>query len=197
MSIKSKVLAAAATLTLAGGLAVSVNGPAFAFIVAQETCVSSGAGSGTCMNDWNGTSGMVYGYHNNASNEVFSYETIGRCGGVALVTSTCPFTNHSMDNALLGAGIIQIEHISDSGSNLGCTADVDDDLIVTLGSCNSQATGSGGSFASVLVVARNGSLVDVGWTNDLGTWVQLNSNGGSAQMVYYGSSNPSIWNLGS
>ena len=197
MSIKSKVLAAAAALTLAGGLAVSVTGSAFAFTVAQETCVSSGDGSGTCMNDWNGTSNIVYGYHNNASNEVFNYENIGRCGGVDIVTATCPFTNHSMDNALLNAGIIQIQHFSDSGTNLGCTADVDDDQLVTLGSCNSQVTGSGGSFASVLVVARNGSLVDVGETNKLGNWVQLNSIGGSAQMSYYASSTPSIWNLGS
>jgi len=168
---------------------------AFAYNDSNETCATAGYGSGECMNNFSG-GGYVEGYPAGNSNEVFIAQGIDRCGGGEVVTSTCPFTNHSMDTALKGDPIFQIQAKNDSGVIQGCTADIYDNALVTLGSCNSLTTGTGGSFATVLVQAPNFSLVDVGWTNDEGSWYQLNSNGFENYMGYFNTGSPSVWTLG-
>jgi hypothetical protein len=184
----------AATLLVLGGV-IAAAGTAHAY-PAEDTCGTSGTGSGYCMNDWNGNSGHVYGYTAGATNENFQARPLYRCGGGTVVTSTCPFSDHSMDSALSGQPIIEIHHITDGLTDVGCVADPSMTGLATIGNCNYGTGGTGGSFASVFVVARNGSLVDVGWTNNHGAWVQINSNGDKAQMSYYDSGNPTIWSLG-
>jgi hypothetical protein len=167
---------------------------------AQQTffaiCTDGGLNNnGDCLNNWN-DDGNVYEYTAGASNEEFGWETIDRCGGGFTVTSTCPFTDTSMDVALEGAEIMQIAWISGEGTIGGCVSDPDKTGAAVLGTCNAISTGSGGSFASVFVLARNGSLVDLGWTNAEDTWVQAESNGSGSQISFYpGGSDATEWNI--
>jgi hypothetical protein len=187
--VRGKILALAASALLVAGIGAVNAAPAHA--AQQQICTVGGVNNnGDCMNNWFGN-GQVYAYLPNKSNEDFSSEPVDRCGGKAVVTSTCPFSNTSMDVALENAGIIQIVY----GNGAGCVADPSDSGYASVGTCNSQATGTGGSFASVWVDARNGSLVSVGWTNQEGAWWQLNSNGGSEPLTIFGSSNATEWNL--
>jgi hypothetical protein len=206
MSIKTKVLAVAGSLTLFTGIS---SAPLFASSSAyagslSETCEIGGQNNnGDCMNDWFGNTGRVYEYTAFKTNEDFEGEPVQRCGtGSAgyMVTSTCPFTDHSKDMALLGKPIYQIVHFDDGGTQEGCISDDsnwDGNAIINVNCNQTTYPGTGGGNGSLFVAAGNSSLVDVGWTNrDGGPWVQLESNGGSHQDQFYNSSNPTEWQLG-
>lgn len=183
MSIKNKIAAAAAVLFLAGGLGVATSAPAHAS--SPAICTSGGENNnGDCMNAWSGGP-AVYAYLPNKSNEIFSFESTSRCGS-GYVTSNCPFNNHGQDAALGGDQIVEITY-----GGGGCVADASKTGFASLGSCSD----SGGAFGNMYVVAKNNSLVDVGWTNQDGNWVQLTSlAGGSHQLQYvYLDPNPTEW----
>jgi hypothetical protein len=207
MSIKTKALAVAGSLALFAGISsvpllVSPSASAGSL---SETCEIGGQNNnGDCLNDWFGSSNQVYEYTAFKSNEDFEGQPVQRCGtGNAgyMVTPTCPFTDHSKDMALLGKPIYQIVHFDDTGNEqVGCVGSSStwSPLASISVTCN-QATypGTGGSNGTIFVAAGNSSLVDVGWTNrGGGPWIQLESNGHSAQDSFYSSSDPTEWQLG-
>ena len=193
MHIKRKLLATATTLVLVSGLCaanVATSAPALAART-PTVCTDGGMNNnGDCMNAWNGGS-SVYAYAPGSSHENFSYQPDYRCDGSATVSSTCPFTDHGLDQALLNQSMIMIFY---NGNNAtGCVSDAGHQGFAFLGSCSE----SGGAFANLFVVARNSSLVSVGWTNARDAWVQLVSNGSSNQLVFGEYSNPTKWFLSS
>jgi hypothetical protein len=188
--VKRKILALAASALLVAVTGLASTAPANAS--QQQICTDGGVNNnGDCMNNWFGE-GPVYAYLPNKSNEAFYYVNEFRCGSSDVVTSTCPFTNQSMDSALLNHAIIQIPYQSEQD---GCVSDPSESGSASLDGCNNDSTGTGGAFASIWVIAGNGSLVSVGWTNLEGEWYQLNSLGGSEQLgIYPDGSNATEWN---
>lgn len=183
-----RLLAITATLAAMAIPAVASAMPALA-TQQQITATGGQDGNGDAMNNWFGM-GAVYQYTANKGNEDFAGQDIGRCGGGASVTSTCPFTQTGKDNALLGNQIIQIYYESDSDGCIGVNSSVDPGLE----RCNSVSNGSGGGLWTVFVIANNDSLVSVGATNGTGDWVQLDGNGTSNRLSFdEGETNPTVW----
>jgi hypothetical protein len=193
--VRGKALALVASVLLVAGIGVATAAPAHA---QTQICTIGGLNNnGDCMNNWFGK-GPVYAYLPNKSNENFSVEYEYRCstpGGLLnadFVTGDCPFTNQSMDDALLGDPILQI--VYGQNENNGCVADPHGTGYASLGGCNTGGFGIGGAFSSLWVVAKNHTLVSVDWSNQERNWWQLNSNGGSEPLTIFGAgSNGTEW----
>ena len=184
-------LALAAAAVLATGVSVAASWPAQA--AAGEICATAGQDSGVCMNNWFDEDNAVYGYTPGKSNEGFTFEPLARCSGSDSVTATCPFTDTSRDTALRGALIGQVYY--SGGGAAPCVGDPDKSGTAYMATsyCN-NSSGVNGAYGSLFVIAGNGSLVSVGFTNDDGNWVQMLSYGSSQQMGYNAAgSNATEW----
>lgn len=177
-------LAAAAVLSASLGMLTTTT----AAYASTGICGTAGVNSGLCMNNWFDDNTEVYAYTSGKSNEDFGAFTIDKCSGSYFVTSTCPFTNTSMDVALEGKEIVQLEYVG--GTELYCVGDAPKDSMAYLSNpCNTPSTGTGGAYGSAFVVAGNDSLVDIGWTNTNGVWMQLDSST-SGDQDYFNSGGP-------
>jgi len=141
-------------MTVAGGLPVVANvTPA----LAQQQQICGNNGTGYCLNAWNnGVSGNpVLMYYGGNPNENFSVQRIKRCDGLSEVTSPvdgigttyCPFSDHTIDNVMAGAPIVQLKY----GSTNLCVAVNTANGHGVMGDCNSTSTGTGGATGTVLI----------------------------------------------
>lgn len=169
----------AVILACAGIVTASLITPALA--VQQQICDQSDPG-GYCLNDWfNGGSGTAIKLYNpNVSNENFAEQSIQRCGGIAVVTPTCPFADTAIDSTFIGDPIVQVKYYGSAGGCMGLTSAASGYKAVNLG-CNSTSTGSGGGFGTAWVDDVGGHLVSVGATNGspdgLDSWCSLVGEG--------------------
>jgi hypothetical protein len=177
-----RLLALAAAVLLAAGLGLATAPEAAhaASCPADDTCSTGGVYPNLAMNNWSGSNTKVYAYAEGKTNEDFGTEPIDRCGGSYKVTSTCPFSDHSMDSALLGHDITQTLYAG--GSQAYCVGvDNTTNTDAVLLGCNDPSTGTGGGLWTVFVVAGNDSLVSLGCTNYNDSWCQLDGNAASSQ----------------
>lgn len=147
-----------AMLLAAVGLSIGVAAsPALASTVTSANYCQTSSGD-YCLNDWSG-GGTVKMEEGGVSNEDFVAEDLpGRCGGY--VTSSCPFSNTAFDSRYEGFPIIQIRYEPDSkciGTPSGATD-------VTLGTCNTASSGTGGGSGTVFV-DHDGYLISLEWSN--------------------------------
>lgn len=151
-------VAIAAAMAVIGALGVTSATPALA---QQPGFCTNFNGTAVCLNDWFGSTMLgtpIKTWNANKSYEDFYEADMGRCGG--LVTATCPFTNHALDNAYKGFPIVQLVY---QNPNIGCVSTDVVTMDAALGNCN-QPNGSGGDYGT-LFVDHNGFMINVYWSN--------------------------------
>lgn len=173
-------------MSVVAALGVAVPAAHAASCPTDDTCAFAGLYPNLAMNNWSG-GGKVYAYAEGKTNENFGTETINRCSGGDKVTSTCPFTDHSMDSALIGHLITQTVYAGGSQGVCVGVNNITNSQAVLLG-CNDPSTGTGGGLWTVFVVAGNNSLVSLGCTNYNDSWCQLDGNAASSQDYFAESS---------
>lgn len=125
MTLKSKVLASAAAMLLAGAIGTAA-GISPASATQQQICDSE---SGYyCMNNWNGSNQYVKMYSGGVSHEDFVTRFNTTECGTGTVQSTmqgdsrnCPFTDKYLDDVTWNMPIVQIEY-GPTGQCIGTTS---------------------------------------------------------------------------
>lgn len=148
------VLMAAA---LSAGFAAAPANAASSLSTAHFCQTSSGD---YCLNNWNGSGGVVKMYQSGVGNEDFVAETVpGRCGGK--VTSSCPFSNSGFASRYAGFPIVQLVYQPD-GRCVSTQSTTNANAY--LGACNNPSSGSGGADGTIFV-NHDGYLINVFWSN--------------------------------
>jgi len=103
------------------------------------------AGTGYCLNDWNGTFGDVKMYYGGYTNDLWIYQPLYLCPG-GVVASNCPFSNTHLDNVFLGDPIFQLESYVLPGWCIGSSTS---SSLGIMQPCNNENTGTGGGTGTV------------------------------------------------
>jgi hypothetical protein len=194
---KLKPLAAVALLMLVSAVTDlgTATAPAYASGPPSEIC--GNAGTGYCLNDWNGTTGDVKMYYGGYANDYFWLQPAYICGGGNTVEGApyyCPFSNHALDDNLAGRAIDEIG----SGVNPGwCVGSAANNSLTILQPC--------GSGTGTIFVLNHASCPPSGleyvnryWSNHYNTAEYLESGnalGAEANEDYSGPS-PTCWQYG-
>lgn len=195
-----KLLAAAAVVFAAGGLAVAAAVPAHA--VGHQIC--GNGGSGYCLNDWGGGTGngnpvkMYYGGYANDAFEIVYVNACQNVGGLAADQvhageggEWCPFGDLGIDQSLDGSFIFQIWYYN-TGNECAATTG---NAYVVLGTCARQSDGGGGSNGVINAVGNSSSCqssngdffaVNRYWSDLVGQNEYLNSGGNVGVQAVYG-----------
>lgn len=172
-------------LITALGVGIS-SAPALAAPPAHQICAQ--AGSGYCMNAWNGGP-QVAVYQNGVANDAYQFQAINPCNSTPAnrVTQTCPFAVGSgLNSALAGDTIVRIKDtrngqcVGTNGSGLG-----------TEGSCgnvNGQNAANGVWDVQRLTGQGGYWLINRYWSDHFGQQEAVTSPGVSGDLLdmYYG-----------
>ncbi len=175
---------------LAGG---SILLPGSALAAQQQIC--GNGGSGYCMNAWNGGPNVNM-YNGNNSNEDFTEISVPQDCNHGKVSDGgtygyCPFTNHTMDQALVNQTIVQLQDLNiNSNYYADCVggASGTGDLL-PCGSPNGTGAGIGTimveySSADCYSDGAQGYLVDRYWGDYYGGYAWVSSGGNPGRPLY-------------
>jgi hypothetical protein len=161
------------------------------------------AGTGYCLNDWNGAIGDINMYYGGYANDYFEWFSLPRCNGNSLVLGApyyCPFADHTLDNNLAGHLIFEIE----SGVNPDwCLGTSSSSSLTIMQPCADLNTGAGGGDGVVLVQTQNSNcggtgnqmFIDRYWSDRYSTeeYLETGGNIGVQANADYSGSNPTCW----
>jgi len=201
MRIRRLAVIAVTAAALAGPAMIVTAGPAMA---AGGICENGG--SSLCLNDWNGagSGGAVRMGQNGFSHQNFTNYLLGNYCNGGHVSNTCPFTNRSLDSALLGDDIVAILN-NDNALCIG-TSQTARGAIMT--SCP-NTFGNGGGWGTIMIqrtnvnncFAQNGDtqLTDRLWSDHDATVANLTGStavGNQAAMFNNVNFNVACWGTG-
>ena len=145
----------------------------------------NGNGPGSCANRYQGgnsdTTPVILWNHDLDGNEDFAPAAVLICNN-GLVSSSCPFTDHSIDAFYLGRPIVQLVGYDHSGPK--CIGADPNSETAFLTECSNTTTGAGGGFGELLVQSSTNYYVDRGLTNQDGArrWMCGGGFGSSINM---------------
>jgi hypothetical protein len=157
--IRKLKLLAAVTLPVVVAAAMSmVGGTAPAYAQSSDDWCGN-AGTGYCLNDWNGSIGDVKMYYGGVTNDLWIDQPLRLCSDNDLVTVSpaCPFSNTTLDAQFNGAFIFQLESAVNPGWCIGTSTS---SSATILQGCNNTATGTGGGTGTVLLLSSTECIFD-------------------------------------